>query len=796
MNRYVVVISDGKDNLGNHVQQVKYELTKTETSSSFPNVLQELNGNNYIFCFNLSDKTCKGSNISLSKLQWSNLNTNFKDVLTVTSVQGSEILFHLTDKLSYPGSYILDVYWHLTNNKPADTRSFTPLLGALKKLKLWHLADISLLVSSLDCSPTLFLMSKFISAKFIEFSDPEALTSIIWMERQLLWRGSIELKISQLAPVKLEGFQLVQHSCCRDYVRLNSTCKSNFSSNLWFGNTMKVIELIDLTTLPLFWFSGSTFLLQCANSSDAGIKFKKLLEGSKNSLLCRLSFINTTKKFPPCIELNAQQWKNSVRQNPLDLQPPVINLCEQPKYLFLALTTPTNDSCRGLQSLDKLYFHAHALHLPDDIDASFIVDQKMNSIYQNTFPLPDSRFSPPKLSTVDITPFQNMDHNWGQFFSKILKDWKKRKSSDISVRDLQTLILESYECFKEDFESRSHIQDGTLLSLLPKRYSSYIRPLIAPEIEALKLRSVEHSRKLGSHAQSASDLPCASLVRSKIKSIDLTASDILTFFDGPEYQATLNDLRDAQREPCQKPSVECLSNFSSAIVTAYHGVNFNIDAQGSEKMDQYYRKLTKKLIRFETLSLGSKTQVLSPITSNFDDSPLKRKKSIHTPRKKKKLIKVAEKLYRKRTTNLSNPAIASSMKTPTKKKSIKKGELLDSPSVHKMSLRSSTPSKGPSKLFHKVKLTPNSKAVAKKKVQKQYVSNNKKRLRDMVLQELRSRGITKGHSSFDSLVKKLFRASMALLKDLKTSKDLENKMKRIVKENARLVLSLESLCDG
>ena len=804
MDRYILLISD---NFNFKLKEHSFAHCQTNRYSAPSNTLQLIQRRKsrvFYHSVYFSTESSGNTNLDLTLCTW---NTVFdKTFEKISPLQASEVAFSLADKLSYPGSHLLDVVCYISDCK--NVKCLTPIIGALKKLKIWNFAEIKILATSNVMAVSwLNHVSQFVSA---EIEKVDELSSSFSLNKSVFWRGSVELHVTQKSVLSFKNFEMLQHSCEKEFISSNFIDEVSTTSNLWFGSRLKVVEFIDATSVPLLWFSGCMFLLQCRKDNPAGIKFTSLLEKGKNAaLLCRLQFLCSTDLFPPCSEVSSTHWKHCVKHSPSNLEPPVITLCEQPCNIhFVVKLTPR--CCSGASN-NHFTFHAHALHLVKDIDSSVLVEEQLQSIYNAHSIVPNS----PKIFDLslisdlnDASHYQRLDENFGKFFSYTLAYWIKDKPNVMSKNQLKHLILDCWSVFQKQFKP-SLITKHNVLSFWHNR--DLVGPFQGspPEITALRLKDEGSDKHLS--GGSLNESVCPATGSSKSKSIALTASEILKIFERPEYERYVCELLKTNRGGVDRPSPQALSDFSSALVTSYHGINFNIDSQGSEYREKECRRFLKKFVKFETLSMGSKLQVPSRMTA-IGDTPPKKRKPTHTPRKKSRIAKVAEKLYKKRVGQRKSKKQTSKIvyKTPTKRKSTEhqKGKLMCSPSVHKMALRSVTPTKQPmasqaqsvmlaTPTRHPIKLlqtkcmSPKSKSTAKKRIQQQYVRDNKKRLQQIALQELTANGIGKSHDSFDQCVKKLFRVSMAFLKDLKTSKDLDKKMRNIVKENVRLVLEME-----
>lgn len=811
MDQYIILISDTllefKENSFTHSNLKECSLSQ---SSAF----QERKSSVFI-CNLFIESLAFSADKNVNFLEWKNVQPGlvYKPTKILSCIHASELIFSLTDNLPFPGSFLLNVHWYISDSMLTSHKQLFPLLGCLKKLHLWQNAKIYLFTKpESSFSPTLNNISKFVSANIVNYVNVAETWQMI--NRSTIWKGGLNLGFSKTFSATQSKFELLQHNCHRCFCSSPSLCgfhKTESDNYLWFENNIDVIDLINPSTVPLFYFSGSILLLKCMKNESIGIKLKHILKSAKDSaLFCRLKFLCTEKKWPSCEILSSLKWKERIKCDPSSLNPPSIVLPEKSKFVYFIVTDVSKDICENfIPSSNSIYFHAYTLHPSFKLNLNMLIDEELQSTY--TFPKSALDLDSNHLTMRTYSNayrFQFFDKIYGKLFTHTLLDWIQKKSCVIDKQDLQGLIAGCWSILEEKFHLHAS-QDFEISSSLLNSEAFIESKKFFPEMKILCLHGNDNSNAQVSNTTNVAPLLLSGLFKSKL--VDFRSDSILSKFTNVDYQNYWKDIKQAQRKK-DKPSLDCLKNFHSALVTTYHGINFNIDAQGSEIRDSQNRKLVNQLVKFETLSTGSTIQVMSLNSARFNDSPLKAKKGIHTPRKKKRLAKVAEKLFKKRnsfsTTNkkcqsffrspskaLLHKAIhgkTSAFQTPTKVNSSESKHSLISPSSHKMKLRSSTPSKQSGSSPKKTtKLTPKSKVALKRKLQKQYVLDNKKRLQDIVVNVLSSKNIKKDHPAFDKHAKKLYRVSMAFLKDLKTSKDLETKMFKIVNENARLVLSLE-----
>jgi hypothetical protein len=281
------------------------------------------------------------------------------------------------------------------------------------------------------------------------------------------------------------------------------------------------------------------------------------------------------------------------------------------------------------------------------------------------------------------------------------------------------------------------------------------------------------------------------------------ADYVLNLMDESNNYRALSSLSAIKKvkKPYESPCKETIYASGEAFKSIYHGIHYNIDARASENHDRLLRKQVLKSIRYETMSMGSKAQVATLLVA-IKDTPSKKVKSI-----KQKVSKPANKR--------PSHNVRKNLVVPPVKKRSGKSLVMPSPSTHKSKLRA-TPSKTtrtpgntkftprrykrtPGKGKLTPKLTPRKRkslqaaksAVDRKLLIKKAKEKNQRVLRNLVCSTLKENGVDKSHEKFECCSKRLYQLSYTFLKDLKSSKNLEDNMKRVVTENVKTVLALE-----
>jgi len=739
----------------------------------------------------------------LHDVTWQSWNESVSPVSLAFS-QFSTALLNLAEMLPPPGSYVLDIYWYLKPYTCDESKDLSLFLGALKKLKLWHLAEIHFVhdFELLDESATK-LAAAFVSGKLIHLSK----NCIFWREK-IVWRGCIDATEPDSMTFNLApGFIMCRQKFVKPVVTAlpNSSCSCKVNEcnlNIWFGTTMKMLNLVDASSVPLFYLTEHEYSLTCSTENLCGKTLKSALLKNKNSsFLCKLDFISTTNGFMPCLELSTQRWKDVVLSNPAELNGATFKLDYNVQHVYFLITLPNVVHPKDVKESisPQMEFHMQALHSLDDLNVATLLKQCEKLAYQD-YSIPVDEHNSAIFWNIGCNLlFQHRGQYWN-FMNLVAKNWCQLERVDLTQDTCLRLIKESLAffnlLFEMEFDRSSEIMEGSINPLINLCRS---KGVLLPELEALqnKEKFCYTNKSLKTIDLAADVIGSDQSVLKVVSSVDapFNPNHMEKLVDKQQCSKILASLASMKKVNTTIPQMDMLQDFHTAIATSYHGINFNVDARASERADRLCRRTAEKLVKYETFSIGSKCHVPSPSTMNADDSPNKyiSKRSC----KQKKLQSMADKLYHKNMhKKVPQKSLMLLRSTPTKTNKIvnKANSVVSSPSTHKMNLRSSLPINDVCKLSKAKKDSGMSVSMHSKTNldQKLYVQQNKKQLHELVIVTLAKYGICKGHKKYSKCVKRLYDVSMAFLKDLKSSKRLVEKMEQTVQENVGLVLSFEN----
>nr|XP_039262056.1 mdm2-binding protein-like [Styela clava] len=748
---------------------------------------------------------------------------------SVSCKSAAEILLNASDELPTTGSYLLNIYWDIRGDEDFNKTigEITPILGALKKLCSWHGGHLQL-ISDNTADDRLWAIASFVDGNASIVTEDQVDNNVISLQKEVVWRGTFDI-LSQGTPLhRLPGFTLsrsdvaaanktdIQISYEATEVQESNSNNCSFTEeqkdHVWFDPNLTLLEYVDVTTIPLILLSGKKFILRYhinENLPDDRKKveiLKNLLSSSPvGGFLCNIDYAVSNTEFEQIPEYSSKNWQNIVLKTPRNLAAPKYRF--RHKFQLLHLLLMQSDFDRSIyekKGRKIIQFSAHILHRVSELNFEFFI-QSMDSM---TKTLGTDNAEKSISSILDDLPTINpaglfyKDENFNDRISSAIKQWTETNStSSIPGNTLKKLIQETSTQLNLEQESVLHDvtnlpKDTTLeqncafpdsdtlhkMELLALRN----RDKIKSDVESSKMRSVKSSDSI------------RSCTTAKLIDMHLKPFDVLQHFSlsgQPKNASLINS--DVKSEDQSLPSPGKLQNFDEAYKLSYHGISYNIDERAAEKHDRMCRRLVERQVKFETSSIGSNEKVPSPATLNIADSPVRRSslagdsnagKVSHT-QKRIQLQKVAEKLYKKRIRSRSSVTSTSSQRLPSSSMVLR-----STPTKAKsaMGLRSASTSESTSRDVKKVNKEPVSED-EKRLRRRTYVQDNKKRLQDLITLSLLENGLTKESKRFIACSKRLYNVSMAFLRDLKTSKDLDKIMKQTVSDNVQSVLSFNAI---
>uniref|UniRef100_A0A8B9BXU1 MDM2 binding protein n=1 Tax=Anser brachyrhynchus TaxID=132585 RepID=A0A8B9BXU1_9AVES len=729
---------------------------------------------------------------------------NSRESLSMTDIydEAAESLHQLADKLPAPGRAMVDVILQAVERDAPKLKDCLPAIGALKHLKEWHSAQITIAAND---SKGWQKIADYLSADFV--STDNVMNIIDFKE---LWRGKIQIWERKFASeVKFPEFCMKSTS-----VKPFSTSHLNSCFALekeqqyrntdalpevfhYYGPALEFLQMVVLSDLPSFFVSDLEF--------ELGSKMKYRVGFGHIACL---------------IVLSTKKWKEYMARKPKIITVPEIELKgESCRYYFL-LQGNGSGGCKATLIHSAIQINGMA--------TLAAVNGKLKTNTEETepsFPIAEFIESLPHFCGKQIV---QREKKLSCLQASALKEYLKRKELTkqppvISAGELKNLLELTRKCFL-DLCNTKNISDHSMkqslfmpLLFMPVTESDLMEldPLDWPERHVLQnlenFEKIKQKMRASVFAHSSEQL--LGHKDSQRESLTLLdAKELLKYFT-PEGLPVgdLQPLQIPKRENAFLLTPELTPRklrglpFEKAAGCHYHGLEYCLDNRKALERDVGYAELQTRLIRYETQTTCTKEccpvpVVLSPLPSpavlsepgsvpdgeslqsefRTEASRLKRRsKDLDCFYPKKRLTKSES------TDSLLSQASGGSGSHSTVVVTRQRSER--SVSLTSVQLKQSgqlpkVTSKVGSASHRSATESETSKPVKESRSQK-----HTRMLKEVVAKTLQKHGIPEDHKCFESCSQRLFEISKFYLKDLKTSRGLLDEMKKTANNNAKQV---------
>ncbi|XP_074879977.1 mdm2-binding protein isoform X1 [Buteo buteo] len=752
---------------------------------------------------------------------------NSRESLSMTDIydEAAESLHQLADKLPAPGRAMVDVILQAVERDGPKLKDCLPAIGALKHLREWHSAQIT--IAANDSKGSWQKIADYLSADFVSSDN---VMNIIDLKE--LWRGKIQICERKFgSEVRFPEFCMKSTSAKTfSTSHLSSCCaakKERQSRNTdalpevfhYYGPALEFLQMVVLSDLPSFFISDLEFELSLAGKSIKETSTLLLdqissLSGKVGALFtlpCNVSSI----VIPSPAQLSTKKWKEYMARKPKVITVPEIELKgESCRYYFL-LQGNGSGGCKAtlIHSASQINGTATLAAIngklktkAEETESSFCIDDFIKSL--PCFCGEEIVQREEKLSRLQVFA---------------LKEYLKRKELTkqppvISTDEFKNLLELTRECFLD--LCNTSLPKPVLQKVASKTRSCTVisesdlmepNPLEWPERHVLQnLENFEKNKqkmRVSMFAHSSEQL--LGHKDSQRESLTLLdAKELLKYFT-PEGLPVgdLQPLQIPKRENAFLLTPELTPRklrglpFEKAAGCHYHGLEYCLDNRRALERDVGYAELQTRLIRYETQTTCTKECcpvpiVLSPLPSpavlsepgsvpdgeslqsefKTEASRLKRRsKDLDCFYPKKRLTKSES------TDSLLSQASGSSGNHYTAAVARKRSE-------RSVSL-ASMPLKQPGQP-HKVttKVVSATESETSKPAKESRSQKHTRMLKEVVAKTLQKHGIAEDHKCFPSCSQRLFEISKFYLKDLKTSRGLLDEMKKTANNNAKPVI--------
>ncbi|NWH82423.1 MTBP protein, partial [Piaya cayana] len=274
---------------------------------------------------------------------------NSRESLSMTDIydEAAESLHQLADKLPASGRAMVDVILQAVEQDGPKLKDCLPAVGALKHLREWHSAQIT--IAANDSKGSWQKIADYLSADLVS-SD-----SVMNIDVKELWRGKIQIwerKFGSelsfpdfcMKSTSARTFSTSHLSSCfapkEERQLRNSDALPEASVFHYYGPALEFLQLVVLSELPSFFISDLEFELSLARKN---IKEKSALlldqisslsgkVGALFTLPCNVSSV----VIPSPAQLSTKKWKEYMARKPKVITVPEIELKgESCRYYFL-----------------------------------------------------------------------------------------------------------------------------------------------------------------------------------------------------------------------------------------------------------------------------------------------------------------------------------------------------------------------------------------------------------------------------------------------------------------------------
>nr|XP_026655470.1 mdm2-binding protein isoform X2 [Zonotrichia albicollis] len=755
--------------------------------------------------------------------------SNSQESLSLADIydEAAESLHQLADKLPAPGRAMVDVILQAVECDGPKLKDCLPAIGALKHLREWHSAQITIAASDAKGWQKI---ADYLSAYLVSSDD---IMNIIDLNE--LWRGKIQIwerKFGSgvdfpefcIKSTSAKTFRTANLSSC---LAAKKECQLRNTDTLpevfhYYGPALEFLQMVVLSDLPSIFISDLEFELSLSRKNNKKtsallldqISFLSGKVGALFTLPCNVSSV----VIPSPAQLSSKKWKEYMAKKPKVISVPEIELKgESCRYYFL-LQGNGSGGCKATL--------IHSAGQINGMATLAAVNGKLKAKAEETesgFHISDFIKSLPCYYGEDIVQRETKLSRLQVF---ALKEYLKRKELTkqplvISTNEFKSLLKLTRECFLD--LCSTNLPKPVLQKVCNKTRSCTEtcesdliepNPLEWPERHVLQnLENFEKNKQkmrvpLFAHSPEQL-LGHKDSQRESLTLLD--AKELLKFFT-PEGLPVgeLQPLQVPKREnaflltPDLTPRKLRGLPFEKAAGCHYHGLEYCLDDRRALERDVGYAELQTRLIRYETQTTCTKEccpvpLVLSPLPSPAvlsepgsvpDGETLQSEFKTETSRLKRR-SKDLDYFYPKKrlsrcesTESLLWQAGGSSSRSHRAVAVPRKRSDGDRDRDRDRSPGAAAAPSNPPGHGHRAAAQPEPARPEKESRSQKHT----RMLKEVVAKTLQKHGIAEDHKCFASCSQRLFEISKFYLKDLKTSRGLLDEMKKTANSNAKQVI--------
>ncbi|XP_070796457.1 mdm2-binding protein [Pituophis catenifer annectens] len=739
--------------------------------------------------------------------------------------ESAESIHLLADKLPAPGKAMVDVILQSSEIDAPQLKDCLPVIGALKHLREWHAAKISIVADKSNSTWQRF--AEYLSADILAL---ENLKDSI--DSRELWRGKIQIWEQKFgseiafpdfcikgtasgqpfSPVCLNTFSAADEN--KQPKNTNIRCAEVFH---YYGPALKFVQMVLLTHLPACLVSNLQFELTLART-DAEKKSLLLwdqlssLHGKAGALFVLPCSISSMLNPVPS-QLSTKKWKECIAEKHKGLGIPEVELKGETCNYYFLVQGNGSGGCKA-----TIIYSANQINgsvtLAESIGKLTTAEEETEAGFFEEFLKVFPHFYGEQIL--------QREKKLAQFQRQILNHCLKRQTFagqlPVALKNkLKYLLAYSRERFFELWKVShpSTVYPGAMIKprdeeAIDESKLKDSNPLKWPERNVLQ--NLEISEKIKQRTRVSEQL--LGHKNGQKDSALLDAREMLKYF-------TAEGLPVGDLQPLHIPKSDSVFltpeltprklralPFEKAASCHYHGLEYCLDNRRALERDGEFAELQSRLIRFETQTTCTKEScsvpwVLSPLPSPAvlsepgsvpDGESSQRELQMETSKLKRRSKDVESFCSNKRllqsesTDSVLSQASRirrSHQATAVPKKCLKTSTSLPSAAdksaqnwvVNKETSRSNSASQN----CNKEPETP--KPGKESRSQK-----HTRMLKDIVMSTLEKHGIARDHKCFTTCSQRLFEISKCYLKDLKTSRGLLEEMKKATNGNVQQVI--------
>ncbi|XP_074057591.1 mdm2-binding protein [Macrotis lagotis] len=754
---------------------------------------------------------------------------NSRESLSLTDLfeEAAENLHQLSDKLPPPGRAVIDIILQPFEQDSSKLKDCLPVIGALKHLREWHSAKIT--IAANNCKGSCQKIAAYLSADIVSLDNIKNVidSKEIWRGKIQIWERKFgsevrfpEFSLRGISPkIRNTSYVNTTSSTTKETVKLKDR---NILPEVfhYYGPVLEFVQMVSLSDLPSYYISDIEFELALTRSNSK--EHSKLLLDQISSLCgkvgalfvlpCSVSNI----LIPPPSQLNTKKWKEYMAKKPKTITVPDVEVKGESSSYYFLLQGNDNGRCKV-----TLIYSANQINGSAALN---LIHGNMKAKPKESFPVdflcPLPCFSGEQLVQREkqLTKVQDL----------ALKEYLRRKKSieqpvTVSADELNTLLSLTRERFIEFFNANipktalHKIRDKIKTSKILKE-STFLEtnPLEWPERHVLQnLETFEKAKqKFRTPMLSRSSEQLLGHKDGHRESVTLLdAKELLKYFtpDGLPV-GELQPLHIQKSEntflltPELTPGKVQVLPFEKAAVCHYHGIEYCLDDRKALERDGGFSELQSRLIRYETQTTCTKECfpvpcVLSPLPSPAvlsepgsvpDGEALQSELRAEVSRLKRR-SKDTDCFYP--TKRLTKSESSDSLLSQASGNSGLHSTVTTTRSCPHRSL--SVTCSSIQTLSSEVRKTT-SKAVVdqrniqesdpKKQTKESRSQKHTRMLKEVVTKTLKKHNISEDHNCFSACSQRLFEISKFYLKDLKTSRGLFEEMKKTANSNAKQVI--------